>query len=113
MMYTNYGGDIQISTIPPYTGYNLGLSFNPAAQATWGTVGFTNNPIMPTPQINQQAVVEQAQALLTPALNQLTSQNLNLCINNIATTKQRLQAKMQAEGTTEEDRNKIQEILDN
>lgn len=112
MMYTNYGGDTQISTIPSYAGYNLNLLFNPAAQATWGTTGLGNNPWMQTPQINQQAVMQQAQALLTPALNQLTSQNINLCINNIATTKSRLQSAMQAEGTTEKERDQIQKILD-
>lgn len=112
MMHTNYGGDTQISTIPSYAGYNLGLSFNPMAQATWGMPGLSMGQFPQMPPINQQAVIAGAQALLTPALNNLTSSNINLCINNIASTKARLQAAMQAESTTEEQRNQIQTILD-
>ncbi len=112
MMHTNYGGDTQISTIPSYAGYNIGLSFNPMAQATWGMPGLSMGQFPQMPPINQQAVIAGAQALLTPALNNLTSSNINLCINNIASTKARLQAAMQAESTTEEQRNKIQTILD-
>lgn len=112
MMHTNYGGDTQISTIPSYAGYNIGLSFNPMAQATWGMPGLSMGQFPQMPPINQQAVIAGAQALLTPALNNLTSSNINLCINNIASTKARLQAAMQAESTTEEQRNQIQTILD-
>ena len=113
MMYTNYGGDTQISTIPSYAGYNLGLSFNPIAQQTWGlSGGFNTSQVLPSAGVDQAAVLRGAQALLTPALNQLTSQNLNTCINNISATKARLNAKLQAEGVTAEEKAKIQESLD-
>ncbi len=113
MMYTNYGGDTQISTIPSYAGYNLGLSFNPIAQQTWGFPGgFNSSQVLPNAGVDQGAVLRQAQSLLAPALNQLTSQNLNTCINNIAATKARLNAKLQAEGTTAEEKAKIQEALE-
>lgn len=111
MMYTNYGGDTQLSTIPSYTGYNIGLSFNPAAQATWGMPGLSATQF-PQVQVNQDAIMQQAQALLAPALNNLTSSNINLCINNITSTKARLQAKLQDEKLTDEQRNKIQDLLD-
>lgn len=111
MMHTNYGGDTQISTIPSYAGYNIGLNFNPIAQATWGIPGISAGQ-MPQIQVNPEAVMQQAQALLTPALNNLTSSNINLCINNITSTKARLQAKLQDEKLSDEQRNKIQDILD-
>lgn len=113
MMYTNYGGDTQISTIPSYAGYNLGLSFNPIAQQTWGFPGgFNSSQVLPNAGVDQGAVLRQAQSLLAPALNQLTSQNLNTCINNITATKARLNAKLQAEGTNADEKAKIQEALD-
>lgn len=113
MMYTNYGGDTQISTIPSYAGYNLGLSFNPIAQQTWGFPGgFNSSQVLPNAGIDQGAVLRQAQSLLAPALNQLTSQNLNTCINNITATKARLNAKLQTEGITADEKAKIQEALD-
>lgn len=111
MIHTNYGGDTQIATIPSYAGYNIGLNFNPVAQATWGIPGMSAGQF-PQIQINPEAVMQQAQALLTPALNNLTSSNINLCINNITSTKARLQAKLQDEKLTDEQRNKVQAILD-
>ena len=36
MMQTNFGGDLQLCTIEPYTGYNIGYNLNPVAQQTWG-----------------------------------------------------------------------------
>lgn len=112
MMYTNYGGDQQISTIPSYIGYNLGMSFNPAAQATWGNPMINAGQQIPSANVDQGAILRTAQGLLAPALNQLTSQNLNTCINNITAVKARLNSKMQAEGTTEADKAKIQNILE-
>lgn len=113
MMYTNYGGDTQISTVPSYVGYNLGLSFNPIAQQTWGfSGGFNSSQVLPNASVDQDAALRQAQSLLAPALNQLTSQNLNTCINNITATKARLNAKLQAEGTSADEKAKIQEALD-
>ena len=101
MMYTNYGGDTQISTI------------NPIAQQTWGFPGgFNSSQVLPSAGIDQGAVLRQAQSLLAPALNQLTSQNLNTCINNITATKARLNAKLQTEGITADEKAKIQEALD-
>lgn len=111
MMYTNYGGDTQISTIPSYAGYNLGLSFNPIAQQTWGFPGgFNSSQVLPNAGIDQGAVLRQAQSLLAPALNQLTSQNLNTCINNITATKARLNAKLQTEGITADEKLKFKKL---
>ncbi|CDE98682.1 unknown [Clostridium sp. CAG:813] len=36
MMQTNFGGDLQLCTIEPYAGYNIGYNLNPVAQQTWG-----------------------------------------------------------------------------
>lgn len=113
MMGTNYGGDFQLSTIPPYLGKNLNLFFNPMAQASgWGMPSFNMfNPMM-TPQMDMNTLVQGTQQLVAPVLNQLTSQNINLAVNNIGQAKARLQAKMQDENITEEQRNEIQGILD-
>lgn len=114
MMTTNYGGDFQLSTIPPYVGKNLGLQFNPMAQFSgWGMPAFNAfNPMMMVPQMDVNTLNQGVQQLVTPVLNQLTSQNINITANNIGQTKARLQAKMQDENITEEQRDKIQEVLD-
>ena len=111
MMYTNYGGDTQISTVEPYQSYNIGLAFNPIAQQSWGMQG-VNACTAITPQVNVQAIAKEVQAMVGQALNQMTNNNLKLCINNVAQTKARLQAKMNAEGTTEEQKKEIQKMLD-
>ena len=74
MMYTNYGGDTQISTVEPYQGYNIGLAFNPIAQQSWGIPGIGFGMGMGMPGINVQAITAQAQAMVGQALNQLTRQ---------------------------------------
>src|SRR5574344_461187 len=108
MMYTNYGGDNQMCTIPSYAGYNLGYSFNPTAQQTWGTVGASTASMPTTPQINQEAVVRGAQELL----NQKSSQKINTTLSNISMTKSRMQAKLNDKNTTDDQKTQIQELLD-
>ncbi len=111
MGVTNYGGDTQVFTIPEYASGQIGLYLNPAAQAQMNQSitfpGMNNGPV-----INPTAVDNMTKEILYPTLNKLTSGTINTCLRNISMTKQRLNAMLQSENTKEEDKAKINELLD-
>lgn len=117
MMYTNFGGDTQICTIEPYSAYNFGYSLNPVAQQTWGTLGTGSIfGCLPSGAIGgssmQEAIVRGAQQLLAPALNNMTSANLNRCIGNISQMKTRLESQLQNPDITDEQKQQIEAKLE-
>ena len=99
MMQTNFGGDLQLCTIEPYTGYNIGYNLNPVAQQTWGgsifnagqaATCYAANPFagggvssapstsgIPTPgtQGFNEAVRRGSAQIVAQILNNMTSQN--------------------------------------
>ena len=109
MGVTNYGGDIQVYTVPDYVGGSIGMALNPAAQAQLGNTGYPGLNL--TPQIDSTAVQNQANSLLYPALNKLTSMSINNCMNNIAMTTQRLNAMLQ-DDKNKEHADEINALLD-
>ncbi len=122
IMHTNFGGDTQICTIEPYSAYNVGYSLNPVAQQTWGPMGgsifncYAASPYgggggCSTPGM-QDAIIRGAQQLLAPALNNLTSMNLNRCLGNISQMKTRLEAGLQDPNVSDDDKEKINAKLD-
>ena len=123
IMHTNFGGDTQICTIEPYSAYNLGYSLNPFAQQSWGPMGgsiwncYAASPYggggggCSSPAM-QEAIVRGAQQLLAPALNNLTSMNLNRCIGNIGQMKTRLEAALQDPNISDTDKEQINAKLD-
>ena len=112
MMYTNFGGDIQLSTIEPYNNNPLNAVLNPMAQMSWGIAGLSEGFSM-FPQVNQGSASALAQQWLTPTYNQMASQNINTTDANIKGTITRLEAKLQDKSTTEEQKTEIQKIIDN
>lgn len=110
MGVTNYGGDMQVFTIPDYIGGNIGMHLNPAAQAQLGNTGYPGLNL--TPQINPEAVQNMANSFLYPALNKLTSMTINNCLNNIAMTTQRLNAMLQNKEITDEQKDEVNALLD-
>ena len=72
-MYTNYGGDIQVTNIDPYGGYNLGILFNPIAQQTWGLPSITSNAGMTAPTDCTAEAAQNAQSILSPIYNRMAS----------------------------------------
>lgn len=112
MMYTNYGGDIQITNVNPSDYYNdVNIWFNPAAQ--WA-LSQGQNPWMQTPwcpSVSQNSIIEGAQRLLAPELNKLTSQNINSCINMISQTKAKLKSKLMDDNLSEAQKDEIEKML--
>lgn len=136
MMQTNFGGDLQLCTIEPYAGYNIGYNLNPVAQQTWGGSIFTEqaarcyaaNPFgngggcsstpvssgIPTPgtQGFNDAVRRGAAQIVAPILNNMTSQNLNRCLANIQQAKTALEAQLTNTNITDEQKKQVNDMLD-
>ncbi len=112
MMYTNYGGDVQVTNINPNDYYNdINVWYNPAAQ--WA-LSQGPNPWMQTPwspSVSQDSIIAGAQRLLAPELNKLTSQNINSCINMISQTKARLNSKLMDDNLSEAQKDEIEKML--
>lgn len=123
-MYTNFGNDTQITNIDAYNPYNLTASFSPMAAATYGTSTIPSsifNCYAAAPgvagggcssQAIQQAAVANAQALSTPALNNIGDASRISTLNMIAQAKSLLDNKRNQPGVSEEDKQKIQEYID-
>ena len=136
MMQTNFGGDLQLCTIEPYTGYNIGYNLNPVAQQTWGgsifnagqaATCYAANPFagggvssapstsgIPTPgtQGFNDAVRRGAAQIVAPILNNMTSQNLNRCLANIQQAKTALEAQLTNTNITDEQKKQVNDMLD-
>ena len=136
MMQTNFGGDLQLCTIEPYTGYNIGYNLNPVAQQTWGgsifnagqaATCYTANPFagggvssapstsgIPTPgtQGFNDAVRRGAAQIVAPILNNMTSQNLNRCLANIQQAKTALEAQLTNTNITDDQKKQVNDMLD-
>lgn len=136
MMQTNFGGDLQLCTIEPYAGYNIGYNLNPVAQQTWGgsifnpgqaatcyaanpfsNGGCSSTPVssgIPTPgtQGFNDAVRRGAAQIVAPILNNMTSQNLNRCLANIQQAKTALEAQLTNTNITDEQKKQVNDMLD-
>lgn len=136
MMQTNFGGDLQLCTIEPYTGYNIGYNLNPVAQQTWGgsifnagqaatcyaanpfsNGGCSSTPVssgIPTPgtQGFNDAVRRGAAQIVAPILNNMTSQNLNRCLANIQQAKTALEAQLTNTNITDDQKKQVNDMLD-
>ena len=136
MMQTNFGGDLQLCTIEPYAGYNIGYNLNPVAQQTWGgsifnpgqaATCYAANPFagggvssapstsgIPTPgtQGFNDAVRRGAAQIVAPILNNMTSQNLNRCLANIQQAKTALEAQLTNTNITDDQKKQVNDMLD-
>ena len=136
MMQTNFGGDLQLCTIEPYAGYNIGYNLNPVAQQTWGgsifnpgqaATCYAANPFagggvssapstsgIPTPgtQGFNDAVRRGAAQIVGNVLNTMTSQNLNRCLANIQQAKTALEAQLTNTNITDEQKKQVNDMLD-
>ena len=107
---TNFGGDIQIFPVEPYSQSQIGLAFNQVAQMSGWPAGIFGGYQM-TPQINMNAVVAQASAMAAQSLNQLASQEINSALQAIAGQKAKIQAQLQAKDIKAEDKAKLEKQL--
>lgn len=137
MMQTNFGGDLQLCTIEPYAGYNIGYNLNPVAQQTWGAGsifnagqaatcyaadpfsngGGSSTPVssgIPTPgtQGFNDAVRRGASQIVGNVLNKMTSQNLNRCLADIQQVKTALEAQLTNTNITDDQKKQVNDMLD-
>lgn len=112
MGMTNFGGDTQVFTMPEYAGGQIGYMLNPQAQAAMNGVGFNPWAGMPSQQDMQGMIDNYTRNLVTPALNNLASNCINTSLQNISMTKTRLNAMLQREGITNEQKQQINDLID-
>ncbi len=98
MTVTNYGGDTQVSTIPEYASSRIGMTMNPIAQQQFG--------------MSMPSVQDLAQSYLNPAMNQMANTVIRNTQQAIAATKQGLNAALQKKDLKEEDKKKINDLLE-
>lgn len=98
MVVTNYGGDTQVSTIPEYASGRFGMTMNPIAQQQFG---------IPMPSVQ-----DLTQAYLNPAVNQMANTVIRNTQQAIATVKQGLNIALQKKDLKEEDKKKINDLLE-
>jgi len=111
-MYTNFGGDLQCTTIEPYGGYNFGVLFNPIASQTYGVPSMFANNFMTTPPDVSAAAAAQASQILTPIYNNMASGQINSASQLLNCAKTKLEAKLNDENTSAEEKQEIQQVLD-
>jgi len=112
MMYTNFGGDLQVTTIEPYSGYNVGILFNPLAAQNLGISSMYANSTMTNPPDVTAAAAQQAQQILKPIYNNMASQEINCASQTIQCAKTKLEAELNKDGIKDEDKEAIQRTLD-
>lgn len=98
MTVTNYGGDTQVSTIPEYASGRIGMTMNPTAQQQFG--------------MGIPSVQDLTQSYLNPAMNQMANTVIRATQQAIAATKQGLNAALQKKDLKEEDKKKINNLLE-
>ena len=86
MTVTNYGGDTQVSTIPKYASGRIGMGI--------------------------PSVQDLTQSYLNPAMNQMANTVIRATQQAIAATKQGLNAALQKKDLKEEDKKKINNLLE-
>lgn len=110
-MYTNYAGDLQVTNIDPYGGYNLGLMFNNVAQQTWGIPNMSASNYTNYPTDVSSVAAQQAESLLAPIYNNMASSNINQATQAIQSSIAKLESKLAAEDTKEEEKAQIQDTI--
>ena len=61
---------------------------------------------------SQEAVTQDAQAIVNPIVNQLATSNINSCVNAIKATRDKLNAMLLKEGITDAEKDQINKLLD-
>jgi len=113
MGMSNYGGDVQIYDIPEYVNSRIGMMLNPMAQAGLNQyLSAGGVPSIQPAQINQGTVDNLARSWLGGAEDNLSATNLNASRQNIEAAKTRLNAKLQTEGISDEDKKKVTDLLE-
>ena len=113
MGVSNFGGDIQIFHVPEYGSNQIGVEFNPYALASLqGAYGYN-----PTDNwdynggAGTNGLAAAGAAAVNNSVNRETSSIINSTLNTVASFITKLEAALNKEGVTEEQKTKINEQL--
>ena len=114
-MITNFGGDTQVTTIDPdlFSGNRLNITFNALAQQMMASSVMTTNPMMTqVPCIPAGAVQGYLDMIAAPVTQNIINSKLTSSVNGIQVTKMKLESMLTKEDITDEEKEKINELLE-
>ena len=105
---TNFGGDLQVATIPDYASAPIGIQLNGLAQQalTPPLAGLPNVQVPSQDQVNNYV-----NALFAPIANNIASSNINSNLANIKMTRDKLNA-MLLDDKNKDHKDEINSLLD-
>ncbi len=111
MGISNYGGDVQVYNVDEYS-QPLFTVYNPQAMASLSAPFAGVGCQIPQVQFDPDLVDKLADAMWQPVIKDLAESNVGSVAGTIQSTKAKLNSKLQTEGISEEDKNKVQALLD-
>ncbi len=106
---TNFGGDIQVATIPDYASAPIGVQLNGLAQQALTPPLASLDPNIQVP--SQDSINNYVNALLAPIANNIASSNINSNLTNIKMTRDKLNA-MLLDDKNKDHKDEINSLLD-
>lgn len=110
MGISNYGGDTQVYTVQDYS-TPLFTVYNQQAMASLATP-MTGECIIPQVQVDPDLVDKLADAMWQPVIKDLAESNMGSIAGTIQSTKTRLNSLLQTQGISDEDKRKVQALLE-
>ena len=111
-MVTNFGGDTQVCTIPYESYQPFYMWLNPIAQTMYNGGMYTNPYVSVDWAGIYQSGIDLANRSTASVMNSRASQVINSCKATINMTKQRLNAMLLEDGITDEQKEKINRLLE-
>ena len=111
MMYTNFGGDIQLSTIESYNSNPLFAMFNPIGAHAAGFPGIFGG-FPQSPQIDNSQNEDICQRLTEPTFDGLANQKIAVTEVTLKNSITKLEAMLESSETKEEQKPVIQKAIE-
>ncbi len=111
MGISNYGGDTQVYTVQDYA-QPLFTVYNPQAMASLAAPFAGGGCQIPQFPIDPDLSEKLADAMWQPVIKDLAESNVGSVAGTIQATKAKLNSKLQTEGISDEDKRKVQALLD-
>lgn len=110
MGMSNYGGDVQVFSMPEYSYRPVSLMFNAPATAQINGAGYSDYTL-PSATIDQTAVDNLADQMYKSGMTPVVNNTVSSIKNTISSTKAKLNSKLATEGISAENRAKVEELL--
>ena len=111
MGISNYGGDTQVYTVQDYS-TPLFTVYNPQAMASLAAPFAGGGCQIPQFTVDPDLADKLADAAWQPVIKNLAESNVGSVASTIQATKAKLNSKLQTEGISDEDKEKVQALLD-